>query len=391
MLAAVMIAASAVLVTVSRPGRGGKTDEPARPAARPSRAWTFQTGGPIKGAAAIGDGAVFVGSGDGRVYGLDLRTGRQKWVWPAPPDSQPTSPPASGAIAAIEPIEGSALWHDGAVYIGSTDGVLYAIDAASGRLRWRYATDHKIVGGASVIRAPGSGRTWIVVGSHDSYLHCVDAATGERVWRYETDNYINGTPAVADGKVVAGGCDAKIHVVSAADGSLLQRIDTGSYIAASVTVKGARAYVGNYGNEVVCANLNTGRIAWRYEDREKAYYSTPAVTGQLVLIGGRDKRLHAIDRQKGKQRWTFPTRGAVDSSPVVWRDKVIVGSEDGRLYMVNLRDGSEFWSYDIGEAITAPPAVGQGMIVVGAGDGVVYAFDMTGKPRPRPQEGEAEG
>jgi len=42
--------------------------------------WSFKTGGPVKSSAAIVDGHVFIGSGDGNVYALDLASGKKGWA-----------------------------------------------------------------------------------------------------------------------------------------------------------------------------------------------------------------------------------------------------------------------------------------------------------------------
>jgi len=145
-------------------------------------------------------------------------------------------------------------------------------------------------------------------------------------------------------------------------------------IAGSAAVDGTMGYVGHYGNEVLAFSPSEGSITWKYRDRNFAYFSSPALTDTQVLIGGRDKRLHCIDRAKGTGVWTFQTRGQVDSSPVICGDAVIVGSEDGRLYCVNLADGKERWAYEIGAPITASPAAADGRIVIGAEDGALYCL-----------------
>ena len=86
-------------------------------------------------------------------------------------------------------------------------------------------------------------------------------------------------------------------------------------------------------------------------------YDRPAVTADRVIFGGRDKRLHCVEKDSGKPVWVFSTRGKVDSSPVVVGDKVVVGSDDGRLYMISLKDGKELWSYEIGQPVGSSPAV----------------------------------
>lgn len=319
--------------------------------------WRFKTGDAIKSSPVIGGGRVFVGSDDEHVYAIDLEGGTKVWAFKT--DNTVEAPP---------------LLVGDKVFVGSSDGFLYALDAATGDLKWKYETPDRILGSANWTRSPQGDRVWILVGGYDSKLHAVDAETGEGVWTYETGNYINGSPAVADGKAIFGGCDARLHVVAVADGKQKADVDTGAYVAASPAVVEGRAYVGNFGNEFLCADLESRKILWRHKDREFPIYSSAAVAGDLVLFGSRDMRLHAVRRDTGAPVWTFDTRGEVNSSPVVCGDKVVVGSDDGRLYVVSLSDGRERWSYEIGQPVAGSPAVAAGLIVIGADDGCVYAF-----------------
>jgi len=173
---------------------------------------------------------------------------------------------------------------------------------------------------------------------------------------------------------VVGGCDAILHVVSATNGSLIKQVDAGAYVAASVALADGRAYYGHYENEYRCVDLQAGTNVWIYRQRNFPYLSSPAVTADRVVFGGRDKRLHAVTRDTGEELWTFATRGKVDSSPVVCGDEVVVGSDDGRLYIVSLEDGTEAWSYEIGRPLTASPAVADSRIIIGSADGSVYCF-----------------
>ncbi len=95
------------------------------------------------------------------------------------------------------------------------DGVLSAVNKLTGKLVWSYSTDNQIVGSANVwISGKKAG---IIFGSYDYFLHCVDPATGKLLWKLETDNYVNGTPAVANNKIVFGGCDGIIRVTDPVD------------------------------------------------------------------------------------------------------------------------------------------------------------------------------
>jgi outer membrane protein assembly factor BamB len=318
--------------------------------------WKFKTGDAVKSSPVVVDNVVFVGSSDENVYAIDLETGRKVW-----------------AYETTDAIEATPCVIEDSVFVGSLDGFLYALNAKDGSLLWKYETEGQILGAANWTRSP-DGRIWILVGSYDNKLHCLDSKDGAVIWTYETDNYINGSPAVDDQKTVFGGCDALIHVVSLIDGSNVAEIDSGSYIAASAAFVDGQVYVGNYDNVFIRADVDAGKIAWKYTQSDEPFFSSPAVGEEVVIFGGRDGLVHCVGRDDGQVVWTFKTLGEVDSSPVICGDKVVVGSEDGRLYVLKLSDGTKVWSYEAGQPITSSPAVARGLIVVGCDDGYVYAF-----------------
>jgi outer membrane protein assembly factor BamB len=121
-------------------------------------------------------------------------------------------------------------------------------------------------------------------------------------------------------------------------------------------------------------DLNKGELKWRYRSANFPYFSSPAFTDEHVIVGGRDRKLHCLNRKDGEPVWVFRTRGKVDSSPVICDGKVVVGSEDGRLYVVDYKTGEAIWSFEIGEALTASPAIASGWILIGSEDGSLYAF-----------------
>ncbi len=119
-----------------------------------------------------------------------------------------------------------------------------------------------------------------------------------------------------------------------------------------------------------------GQVLWRFEedDRSQPILSSAALTESLVIVGGRDKRLRALEQSTGVQRWSFTAKGRIDSSPVVVGGRVFVGSTGGNLYAVDSKTGQETWRFETGGGIYASPAVGGGCLVIGTEDGVVYCF-----------------
>ena len=331
----------------------------------PVTAWTFTASGPITGEAAIADGRVYIGTGKGTLHVLAADTGREVWKFET-----------KDAITAAPAIAG------GRVFVASNDGTLYALAADTGAEAWKFATDDKISSGAIVVRAPDNSADWLLLNGYDGTARVLNAADGKLLWSYKTDNYINGAPAVVDGRfLVFGGCDAQLHVLALKDGASVHAIDANAYIPASIATFGTMAFCGNYANQTVAFDVVGGKQAWVYEDRQLPFFSSPAVNEQLVLIGSRDKHLHAIDRQSGQARWKFATGGRVEGSPIVFTDAVVFGSSDGRIYAATLDKGEELWRLELGESLVASPAFGARLIVIGGEKGTVFAL-RAGPPEP---------
>ncbi|MGC4043976.1 MAG: PQQ-binding-like beta-propeller repeat protein [Armatimonas sp.] len=320
-------------------------------------AWRFLTGKPITSSPVVSNGRVFIGSEDKSLYAVRLTDGKKLWSFKT-----------NDIIEATPRVVGDL------VVIGSSDGRLYAVNAATGKLAWKYKTEDKILGAANLAPAQDGKGFWLVVGSYDNRVHCVRAGSGTPVWTYETDNYVNGMPAILGQTVVFGGCDGILHLVDLRTGKREKQIEIGDYIAGSATLENGRAYVGHYGNAVVCAELASSKILWTYRDKGFPYFSTPAIQGNTLVIGGRDKQVHAIDKNTGKNLWRFRTNGKVDSSPVICDGKVVVGSEDGRLYVLDLKSGNPLLRFPIGRPVMSSPWIEQGTVLIGADDGALHAF-----------------
>jgi outer membrane protein assembly factor BamB len=132
-------------------------------------------------------------------------------------------------------------------------------------------------------------------------------------------------------------------------------------------------------------DLDELAVAWRFRDgeREFPFYASPAASS-LVVVGGRDKRVRALDPATGKERWSFATPARVDASPVVAGDRVVAGALSGDLYVLALATGEVLWRYAAGAPLVASPSVGGGYLVAATSDGSVLAF---GPPRGRAKGG----
>ncbi|GAA2222117.1 serine/threonine-protein kinase [Streptomyces amakusaensis] len=170
------------------------------------------------------DGNVYISAGT-RVLAVDTATGLVRWHFEAP--AVFLSPPAFAPGPAVT---------GGGVYLADYLGTVYALDAATGKDRWRIATESRP--SAEPVLVTGGN---IHVGS-GSALYTLDAVTGTPMWRFAAGGEVIGTPVVADGRVHFGSADHVLYTLDAAGGQLRWKLATGGEITGSPVVKGGVVY-----------------------------------------------------------------------------------------------------------------------------------------------------
>jgi eukaryotic-like serine/threonine-protein kinase len=339
--------------------------------------WRFATSGAVTSSPVVSGDAVYVGSGDGHVYALDLTTGDQRWgaTEPAAVDAAPAVAlgrvfvgDRNGTFHALDAATGRELWsvregpavpfpwgHEsgdfyrssacvvgGVVIFGGTDGFVYALDAGSGGVRWR--TDL----GARIPGSPAVADSLVLVGDASGILHALDLATGTPRWSFRTAGAdlvsarfgfdrrtIQSSPAVAESRVFFGARDGFLYALDLHSGRELWHVDHKvSWVNTSPAVEDGVVYDGSSdGHFVQAVDAATGREQWRTVT-ENIVWSSPAVSGQNVYVGDGAGWLYAFDRHGGEIRWRFRTGDRILSSPAVAGNLVVFGSDDGGVYAV---------------------------------------------------------
>ena len=132
----------------------------------------------------VADGIMYLTEPPSTVTALDARTGKRLWTW------SPEMPENVLHIGFPMVNRGVALLDD-AVYVGTLDAHLVALDAATGAVRWDVeVADNKL--NYSLTLAPLAIDGKIIVGMSGaeagirSFVDAYDSATGERLWRFYT-------------------------------------------------------------------------------------------------------------------------------------------------------------------------------------------------------------
>jgi glucose dehydrogenase len=170
--------------------------------------WDFNTYGPVIPSPTVVDGTVYIGSKFPCLYAIDAATGKKKWCF-----SFGTSW-----------VESTATVVNGTVYVGSSDlQKVNAVDAATGELKWDFSTE------GDPWSSPAVSNGVVYIGSTIGYLYALDAGSGAEIWKVKTDKSLKtsesepirfdggvvSSPTVVDGVVYFGGLDGKLYAVSA--------------------------------------------------------------------------------------------------------------------------------------------------------------------------------
>lgn len=387
--------------------------------------WTFKTGGPIVASPAIADGVVYIPSMDTYLYAIDQETGKEKWKYKSrmPIVSSPAVAggllyfvSSAGSLGALDIATGKIKWvlpteferkfearnlhgypsaaqtmpdaydiftsspavFNGKVYFGSGDGNVYAADAQTGLLQWKFATK-------DVVHAsPAIANNTVYIGSWDSYLYAIDADTGQQKWSLKTgeDPVIHNqvgfqsSPAVVDGTVYVGCRDAHVYAVDAATGHKKWDYPTSkSWVIGTPAVRDGVVYVGTSdSSRFMALDAKTGRLRFNFD--AKAYmFSSAALAGDLAYVGDHNGKLYAIDIKSGKLAWEFQTEGAK-------KDPFKVLNPDGSMNQdafAPLFNDFEDMYLDIYRfasvgAVMSSPVVDKGAVYFGSMDGSMYAL-----------------
>ena len=140
------------------------------------------------------DGVLYASTAWSKVYAIDAASGQVLWKY------DPQVPGETAIKACCDVVNRGVAVYRGKVYLGTLDGRLIALDARSGALVWSVATtepsaSYTITGAPRVVK----GKVVIGNGGADilgvrGYVSAYDAESGALVWRFYT---VPGDPAKA--------------------------------------------------------------------------------------------------------------------------------------------------------------------------------------------------
>jgi outer membrane protein assembly factor BamB len=305
---------------------------------------------------ALAGNSVYAACFDGHAYAIDATSGRERWRFKAAitDDGEPTR------------VDVASM---GTVLVQTVDeGNVFALDADSGRLRWSRST------GLWLGSPAGTATGLVCVAGRDrkrerAVTILLDEATGDERWRYEADDLraMHAPLFHGDSIVVSG--SGVVFSLHAEDGTLEWRFDTGGQSSTRFAVSESTLFFkGEYRRHkeaVYAVDAADGQLRWRYPTPFSGIYA-PAVGQGAVYVFAYDSGLHrepgaviAIEEHSGRARWWYPKSGDPPFPPVTTGGLVLTCNSlhEYSIIALFMDSGEEAWRLPIPFRPLIRPAV----------------------------------
>lgn len=273
------------------------------------------------------DGVMYTTTAWSKVVALDAATGKELWTF------DPKVPGERGRSACCDVVNRGLAAYQGRLYLGTLDGRLIALDAATGKPVWSVVTvdqsrPYTITGAPRVIKGKviiGNGGAELGV---RGYVTAYDTATGKQLWRFYTvpGNPAKGPDGAASDSIMqkaaatwhgqwwdqgGGGTAWDAIVYDQELDQLYIGVGNGSPWNQKLRSEGKGDNL--FLSSVVALNPNTGEYLWHYQGTPGEtwdFTQTQPIILATLKIDGKDRKVlmqapkngffYVIDRTDGK-------------------------------------------------------------------------------------------
>jgi len=300
----------------------------------------------IKLVPAFSGSRVFAAAADGMVKALDSASGRE--IWKQNIENFYSASERKIAFSkSTDTITGGVGVGEDLVLVGSAAGEVVALNQSDGSLAWRALTTSEVL-------APPQARDQLVVAQTiDGKVAGFDALDGERKWLYSTSVpslTLRGTSTpIITNYVMAGFANGRIAVLDKTQGLPVvdQRVAAAqgkSDLERLIDIDGNMALVGN---QLYIASYqgNIVSVDMAAQGRIRWGKKASSVVGLgtgfgNVYLAGEDSMLHAFDGDNGRDVWETDALLYRDiTTPVAVDSYVAIGDFEGYLHIIAQSDG----------------------------------------------------
>lgn len=319
--------------------------------------WRVPTGAPVTGPPAVLSDRIVLGGADGTIRAFGLANGNPRWTFYA----------ASGH--AVYTRAAANL-----VYAVTGGGEVFAVDAGTGRQRWRADTK-------TTFRAQPAIGPDRLYASGDSALHAYRLDDGTHRWQVPAGGRIRTGPALVGSVAVVAGGDGRLYMAGR-NGDLRRKPRLGAPAGGPIAA-GDAACVPLADGSVRCVRTADGKKLARIT-LPGTKLSAPIPGDGVIFAAGADGSVGAWDTESGARPWLFraakPPAGAAHL--VRRADRLIAAYPDGRLIGIDALTGVSEWDVTLPDHFDVAPRLDAKALYVVGRTGTLYALRTPGSAHP---------
>ncbi|GAA0490756.1 MULTISPECIES: outer membrane protein assembly factor BamB [Tatumella] len=323
------------------------------------------------------DNTVYAADRFGIVEALDADTGKQKWKV----DLSTRTGFFSSNISAM--LSGGITVQGGLLYIGSEHGEVFALNSSDGSVAW------KVPVAGEALSHPVVSDGLVLIHTSNGILQALDQNTGASKWMVNLDVPAlslrgESAPAVAFGGAIVGGDNGRVSAVIMNQGQMIwqQRIsqpggateiDRLSDVDVTPVIVNGVVYALAYNGNLSALDLRSGQVLWK---RETGGVKNIIVDNGRIYLVDQNDRVDAVATDGGVAIWRQSELLHRNlTAPVLYDGYLVVGDAEGYLHWINTADG-RFVAQQKADSsgFQTNPIVAGDKLIIQAKKGEVYAF-----------------
>ena len=236
------------------------------------------------------------------------------------------------------------------IFVGTGNNQVLALDAASGQLRWEFATEH------SVWAQPAYGDEHVYVASLDKSVYALNAANGQVLWETALSGAVAGRPVLVDDLLYVSSFDRALHALDTGSGDEVWVAEAEDWVWGAPAVNDGVVFFGDIAGNIYAVDAESGAEIWTRQASGAVQTAPLYADGVLFVVSGevagdeedREGEVLALNAESGEEIWRRQTPAPVFSTPARVDDNLVVAVQDEgilQLLVYDTENGDQVWNY----------------------------------------------
>ena len=259
--------------------------------------------------------------GIGHVYAFEINTGKVRWKY------QTTSVPTD------------ILRVGENIYFGSFQDNWYALKLRTGELLWKFSTGTSNES-CHFVKSPVADESYLYLTGLDGVIYSLDAASGRVIWKQRLPAPPSTALALKDKAVFVGASNNRIYRLNAQTGTTVAEFAVEAMPVGRITLTADALLLflenrSDRSGYVVSLTPDLTKLRWQQKSSPDWASERPHVWDGLILAGNCRGDLQTFRASDGAPQWKLNLKGCIRSIGSSEK-RIFVGVQEGPIYAYEL-------------------------------------------------------